>query len=97
MNRPETGKLFAELKAALENAEALLHSTTGDLGEVRDMARTKLREAGECMGSIERELLSGARAKARAADEYLHDNPWRVIALAGGVALVVGLLLGRRR
>jgi ElaB/YqjD/DUF883 family membrane-anchored ribosome-binding protein len=97
MTNAGTDKFFAELKAALEHAEELLHSTAGDLGETREKARDKLREASECMGAIERELLSEARAKAQAANDYVHGNPWRSIAIAGGIAFVVGLLLGRRR
>lgn len=97
MTKTGTEKFFADLKAALENAEALLHSTAGDIGEAREKARDKLREASECMGAIEHELLSEARAKARAANDYVQDNPWKSIAIAGGVAFVVGLLLGRRR
>jgi ElaB/YqjD/DUF883 family membrane-anchored ribosome-binding protein len=97
MTRTETGKFFTELKAALENAEALLHSSAGDIGEAREKARDKLRKASECMGAIEKEVLSEARARARAANDYVKDNPWRSIAIAGGVALVVGLLLGRRQ
>jgi ElaB/YqjD/DUF883 family membrane-anchored ribosome-binding protein len=97
MTKTGTEKFFTELKAALENAEALLHSTAGDIGEARDKARDKLREASACMGAIERELLSEARAKARAANDYVAENPWRSIAIAGGFAFVVGLLLGRRR
>lgn len=97
MTRTGTGKFFADLRAALENAEELLHSTAGDIGEAREKAREKLREASECMGAIEQELLSGARARARAANDYVQENPWSSIAIAGGVAFAVGLLLGRRR
>lgn len=97
MTRTGTGKIFAELKTALENAEALLQSAEGDIGEAREKARDRLREASECMGAIEKELLSEARARTRAANEYVKEHPWRSIAIAGGVAFVVGLLLGRRR
>jgi ElaB/YqjD/DUF883 family membrane-anchored ribosome-binding protein len=97
MTKAGTGKFFTELKVALENAETLLHSTADDIGEAREKARDKLREASECMGAIERELLSEARAKAKAANDYTGENPWRSIAVAGGLAFLVGLLLGRRR
>jgi ElaB/YqjD/DUF883 family membrane-anchored ribosome-binding protein len=97
MTKAGTDKFFAELKAALEHAEGLLHSTTEDIGEARNKARDKLREASECMSAIEQELLCEAKAKARVANDYVQDNPWRSIAIAGGIAFVVGLLLGRRR
>jgi ElaB/YqjD/DUF883 family membrane-anchored ribosome-binding protein len=97
MTRTGTDKFFSDLRAAIGNAEELLHSATGDLGEARQQARDKLREAGERIGELEQELLSGARARARAADDYVQDNPWRSIAVAAGLALAIGVLLGRRR
>jgi ElaB/YqjD/DUF883 family membrane-anchored ribosome-binding protein len=97
LTKAGTEKFFTELKAALENAEALLHSSAEDLGEARAKARDKLREASECMVAIEQNLLSEARAKAKAANDCVEENPWPSIAVAGGIAFVVGLLLGRRR
>ncbi|RYF36345.1 MAG: DUF883 family protein, partial [Comamonadaceae bacterium] len=32
----------------------------------------------------------------RAADVYVHENPWRAIGLAAGAGLVIGLLISRR-
>jgi ElaB/YqjD/DUF883 family membrane-anchored ribosome-binding protein len=97
MSSAGSDKFFADLRAALDHAEALLHSTSGDLSEARQKARDKLREASESMAAFEQEFVSGAKAGARAADDYVHVNPWRSIAVAGGIAFVVGLLLGRRR
>jgi ElaB/YqjD/DUF883 family membrane-anchored ribosome-binding protein len=97
MTRTGTDKFFHELRAAIGNAEALLHSTAGDVGEVRQQAREKLREAGERITELEEELLSSARTRAKAANDYVQENPWRSIAVATGLALAVGMLLGRRR
>jgi ElaB/YqjD/DUF883 family membrane-anchored ribosome-binding protein len=36
------------------------------------------------------------RARARDVDSYVHDNPWQAVAIAGGVALLLGLIMGRR-
>jgi len=52
-----------------------------------------------------RERLEVARAAARnrageavaCADDYVRDNPWQAIAIAGGVALVAGALIARCR
>lgn len=97
MTRTGTEKFFADLQAIIESAEEMLHSTGGDIHEAREKTRDRLSEARQCMGKFEKELLAEAKAKARATSEYVHDNPWRSIAVAGGVAFVVGLLLGRRR
>jgi ElaB/YqjD/DUF883 family membrane-anchored ribosome-binding protein len=37
-----------------------------------------------------------ARNTARAADDYVHDSPWRLIGAAALVAAAVGYVLGRR-
>jgi ElaB/YqjD/DUF883 family membrane-anchored ribosome-binding protein len=42
--------------------------------------------------SVERDLTG----RARVVGEYVEDNPWKAIAVVGGIALVVGLLMGRK-
>lgn len=97
MTKSGTEKFFADLRAAIENAEALLKSTAGDISDAREKARDKLREASEGIREIERGLLTDAAARAKAANDYVHENPWPSIALAAGVAFALGLLLSRRR
>jgi ElaB/YqjD/DUF883 family membrane-anchored ribosome-binding protein len=36
------------------------------------------------------------KARARDVDGYVRDNPWQAVAVAGGVALLLGLIMGRR-
>jgi ElaB/YqjD/DUF883 family membrane-anchored ribosome-binding protein len=42
------------------------------------------------------ELRAAAESAAAKADEYAHENPWPIIAAAGAVGLVLGVLLSRR-
>jgi ElaB/YqjD/DUF883 family membrane-anchored ribosome-binding protein len=42
------------------------------------------------------ELLAQGRKAVRATDNYVHDNPWQAITVAGVVGLLVGALIGRR-
>ena len=37
------------------------------------------------------------RSRARDVDSYVRDNPWQAVAVVGGVALLLGLLVGRSR
>jgi ElaB/YqjD/DUF883 family membrane-anchored ribosome-binding protein len=37
-----------------------------------------------------------SRELARTADVYVKDNPWRTVAVAASVGLLVGVLLGRK-
>lgn len=101
MGKAGTEKFFADLKAVIESAEALLHATAGSAGEhvasARERAEEKLRAAREHLGEFEEDFLANARAKAEAADSYIHENPWRSIGVTAGLAFALGVLMGRRR
>ncbi len=101
MARVGTEKFFSDLKVVIESAEQLLHSTAEDAGEqvkqAHEKARDKLRAAREHLSEMQVHLLTEARAKAKAADGYVHENPWRSIGLAAGLAFALGVLMGRRR
>ncbi len=36
------------------------------------------------------------KGHAKAVDSYVQDNPWTAVAVVGGVALIVGLIMGRK-
>jgi ElaB/YqjD/DUF883 family membrane-anchored ribosome-binding protein len=101
MRNSGTEKFFSDLKLVIESAEQLLHSTAEEASEhvteARDKARDKLRAARERIGEMEEDLVGEARAKAKAADGYVHENPWRTIGVAAGLAFALGVLMGRRR
>lgn len=101
MTKCGTDKFFSDLKTVIASAEELLSSTAHEAGEhvseAREIARDKLRAAREGLGEIEETLVSEARAKAKAADGYVHENPWRSIGVAAGLAFALGVLMGRRR
>jgi ElaB/YqjD/DUF883 family membrane-anchored ribosome-binding protein len=95
-----TDQLVADLKTVMQDAEALLKATstlTGEkIQEVRARAEESLRQAQTRLTEVEQEAMRRAREIAEAADEYVHENPWQSVAVAAGVGLVLGLLLGRR-
>ena len=43
-------------------------------------------------------LMAAATAKdaGKAADVFVHENPWKAIGIAAGIGLVFGLLISRR-
>lgn len=95
-----TDQLVADLKTVMQDAEALLKATstlTGEkIQEVRARAEESLRQAQTRLTAVEEEAMRRAREVAEAADEYVHENPWQSVAIAAGVGLVLGLMLGRR-
>ena len=93
-------KLIDDLHAVIRDAETLLRATAAQTGEKIEEARTRaeesVRHAKERLAGIEDEALERARVLAGEADVYVRANPWQAIGIAAGVALVLGLLLGRR-
>ena len=46
--------------------------------------------------AIQERVGETARNVSRTTDEYVHENPWKTIAMVAAAALIVGLLLGNR-
>jgi ElaB/YqjD/DUF883 family membrane-anchored ribosome-binding protein len=93
-------RLIDDLHAVIRDAETLLRATAAQTGEKIEEARVRatesVRQAKERLATIEDEALQRARAIAEETDEYVRANPWTAVGVAAGVALVLGLLLGRR-
>src|SRR5580704_16276755 len=89
----DANKLADELRSLVDDAEALLRSglSTGS-AELQDRAQDTLRDLKGRLGSLEQQL----NARAREVDSYVRDNPWQAVAVAGGVALLLGLIMARR-
>lgn len=92
----DAGKLAEDIKTLVRDAEALLRASAENAEELSDEARQRaersLHALRDQLNDIERDL----KGRAEALDGYVHDNPWTAVAIVGGVALLVGLLMGRR-
>jgi ElaB/YqjD/DUF883 family membrane-anchored ribosome-binding protein len=99
-SKPDASQLMKDLQAVVEDAEALLHSTKGPVGSAVDDARSRaeetIRAARARLDSLQDEVADRTREAAKAADDYMRDNPWTVVGVAAGVGFVIGLLVGRR-
>ena len=95
-----TDKLVADLKLLATDAEELLRLTAGQAGdkvsEVRARLGEQLEQVKVRVGGLEDELLERGRQVADATDSYVRDNPWKAVGAVGGVAFLLGLLIGRR-
>jgi ElaB/YqjD/DUF883 family membrane-anchored ribosome-binding protein len=93
-------KLEKDLKLAMAEAEDLLKATAGQAGERLQSARARVEEtiASAKAGGVdlERAAIEGAKAAAKAADSYVHENPWPAIGIAACVGLIAGWILGRK-
>lgn len=92
--------LIDNVKSSLNDAESLLHeaaSTTGEKAvELRDRAIASLKRTREALYDAQDAVLERGRKAARATDDYVHENPWQAIGIAGVTGLLLGLLLSRR-
>ena len=61
--------------------------------ELRDRALTSLKRTREALYGAGRG--AGTPQGARATDDYVHDNPWQAIGIAGVTGLLLGLLISR--
>jgi ElaB/YqjD/DUF883 family membrane-anchored ribosome-binding protein len=91
--RYDGGRLAEDLRTLVDDAEALLRaSATAGSAELHERAQATLEELRGRLAALEDRL----RARARDVDSYVRDNPWQAVAVAGGIALLFGLLMGRR-
>lgn len=93
-------KLVSDIRAVIADAEDLLKVTADQTGEkiseLRARIQARLLDARIRLDAAEQVLLDKTRAAARAADDYVHESPWRAVGIGAGVGFLVGLILGRR-
>jgi len=87
------GRLAEELRMLVSEAEALLRTSTGTASAAEEeRAAATLADLKARLGGLESQL----KGRARDVDSYVRDNPWQAVAVVGGVALLLGLIMGRR-
>ena len=89
--------LLDDLRSLVSEAEKMLgDSLTEHSEDAVSALRSRFDAAQERMG----ELYAGARkrvvAGAKCTDEAIRANPYQSLAIAAGVGVLVGVLLGRR-
>ncbi len=93
-------KLMADLRVVVADAEELLKLTAGDVGDstagLRERLQQRLTDAKHSLLTLQASATEKAKAAGHAADDYVHEHPWKSVAVGAGVGLVVGLLIGRR-
>jgi ElaB/YqjD/DUF883 family membrane-anchored ribosome-binding protein len=93
-------KLMADFKVVIADAEELLRATAQDASEKAVAARarieTHLSDAKAKLADLEQAVKARAKQAADVTDQYVHDNPWKAVGIAGGVGLLIGMLIGRR-
>ena len=90
----------ADFKVLVRDAQSLLQAATALGGEKAEELRRRGMELLDTAvakgGSAQGVAVVKGKELAATADVYVKDNPWRTIAAAAGVGLLVGVILGRR-
>ena len=93
-------KLMADLRVVIADAEDLLRlgaeQTGASATEWRAKVEERISRAKLKLEDLQDSAVAKARAAGHAADDYVHEHPWKAIGAAAGVGLIVGLLIGRR-
>ena len=90
-------ELLAELQALVADAEKMIGDSAADAtSDTMDALRSRYAAMQDRMS----ELYDGAKQKvvagAKYTDSTIRENPYQSMAIAAGVGLLVGVLLGRR-
>ena len=93
-------KLMEDLRLVVTDAEELLRATAGQAGEKVAAARARAEESiNAAKARIAQAGYAAAaqtREAAKAADDYVHDNPWAAIGVAAAVGIVIGILIAKK-
>jgi len=91
------GELLTELKALVAEAETMMadsltEHTSEAIGALRDRFSAAQERFSDMYENTRKKVVAGAKA----TDETIRENPYQSIAVALGVGVVLGVLLGRR-
>lgn len=100
MSHASSERLMDDLKRLVADAESLLaqgadsalDQADAQSQDLRRKLQAHLREAQQKLGDLQHQAVEAGKA----ADRYVHDNPWTSIGVAAAVGLLIGALVARR-
>ena len=94
------GNATTDVKTLVKDAQSLLTAAAALTGEkAEDLRARGMAMLDTAMGKasvVQGQAMVKGKELAQTADVYVKDNPWRTIAAAAGVGLLVGVILGRK-
>ena len=92
--------VVTDLKNAVGDAGNLVNSAAAATADEFARARTKLDDrldqAKSRLIDAGQTVSDKARYTADATDQFVRDNPWKVLGVAAAAGLVIGAMLSRR-
>lgn len=84
----------------IKDAQALFHAAAALTGQKADEMRNRglllLDTALERAKDVQSRTLGAAKDAALTANDYVKENPWRAVAVAGGFGILLGIALGNK-
>jgi ElaB/YqjD/DUF883 family membrane-anchored ribosome-binding protein len=95
---PQTpADLLNDLRTLVLEAEKMMESSVSEhTGDAMNALRTRYAAAQERVGELYTSARKNVVAGAKYTDETIRANPYQSIAIAAGVGLLIGVLVGRR-
>jgi ElaB/YqjD/DUF883 family membrane-anchored ribosome-binding protein len=93
-------QLIADLKQVMTSAEQFVSANASQSAErivqARERMEATLREVRAKLDDAQEAVVDRARAAAESTETSIRENPWTAVGVAGGVGLLLGLLIGRK-
>jgi ElaB/YqjD/DUF883 family membrane-anchored ribosome-binding protein len=90
-------ELLTDLHALVADAEKMMSDSVSEhTADAVGALRERFEGAQERLGELYNNARTKVAAGAKYTDETIRANPYQSIAIAAGVGLLVGVLLGRR-
>lgn len=92
--------LIEDLRHVVVDAENLLRATANQAGEGAAAARARIQDslktAKARLATAQGSIMERTRDAAKAADQFAHENPWKLFGIAAVTGTVIGMLITRR-
>src|ERR1041385_8946431 len=98
MNTSEinTDRLVSDLKTVTRDAEQLLKTVSGEMGNGSNAIRMRLGSAIESAKASYHRLEEKTVAGAKATDKPIRTHPYESLGVAFGMGLLLGVLMARK-
>jgi ElaB/YqjD/DUF883 family membrane-anchored ribosome-binding protein len=93
-------RLMEDLQLMVSDAEELLRATANQAGEGIAAARARIQQSlqvvKERLVDAQTAVIERTQQAAKVTDQYVHDNPWKMIGISACAGVIVGMLIARR-
>ncbi len=72
-------------------------TTASHLDSITDQIEDGIKHGRYTWTEVQGKLTKKTKAAAEATDAYVHENPWRIVGMAAGLGLIIGLIMARSR